>query len=73
LLGRNTATYKFAFAQSLLVIVNNETTRINLSELTIPFCWHIIEHLKNNDKQGNSRSSTFLSYCRDFIADKISD
>ena len=28
LFGKNSATYKFAFAKSLLELVNNETTRI---------------------------------------------
>ena len=29
LFGKNSATYKFAFAKSLLELVNNETTRIS--------------------------------------------
>lgn len=73
LFGKNSATYKFAFAKSLLELIDNETTKISLSELSRPFSKNIIEHLKVNDKQGNSKSSTFLSTCRDHIKGKISD
>ena len=64
LFGKNSTTYKFAFAKSLLELVNKETTKISLSELAQPFSKHIIAHLKENDKQGNSKSSRFLDACR---------
>jgi len=67
LFGKNSATYKFAFAKSLLELINNQTTTISLSDLSIPFAHHIVEHLKANDKQGNSKSSKFLNSCRSFI------
>jgi len=73
LFGKNSATYKFAFAKSLLELVNNETTKISLSDLSKPFSKNIIEHLKINDKQGNSKSSSFLNVCRNHIKGEISD
>ena len=73
LFGKNSATYKFAFAKSLLEIIHNETTKVSLKELSKPFSKNIIEHLKQNDKQGNSKSSTFLNVCRDSINGKITD
>ena len=72
LFGKNSATYKFAFAKSLLGIIEEQKTKISLTELAIPFADSIVEHLKKNDKQGSSASSTFLKGCRDFIADNIS-
>lgn len=72
LFGKNSATYKFAFAKSLLGIIEEQKTKISLSELAIPFADSIVDHLKKNDKQGSSASSTFLKGCRDFIADNIS-
>lgn len=66
LFGKNSATYKFAFAKSLLELIEHERTSISLSELAIPFARNITEHLKKSDKQGNSRSSKFLDYCRQF-------
>lgn len=66
LFGKNSATYKFAFAKSLLDLVEKETTTLSLNELAEPFARNITAHLKQNDKQGNSHSSTFLNYCRDF-------
>ena len=71
LFGKNSATYKFAFAKSLLELVNNETTRISLKELSEPFSRNILNHLKKNDKQGNSKSSTFLNGCRSYLSNKI--
>ena len=73
LFGKNSATYKFAFAKSLLELVNNETTKISLTDLSKPFSKNIIEHLKINDKQGNSKSSSFLNICRNNIKGEISD
>lgn len=73
LFGKNSATYKFAFAKSLLELVDKETTKISLTELSKPFSKNIIEHLKENDKQGNSKSSSFLNVCRNHIKGKISD
>ena len=66
LFGKNSATYKFAFAKSLLELIENETTSITLSDLAKPFSKNITEHLKQSDKQGNSSSSKFLNFCRDF-------
>lgn len=66
LFGKNSATYKFAFAKSLLELVDKETTSITLSDLARPFSQNITEHLKHSDKQGSSNSSKFLNYCRDY-------
>jgi hypothetical protein len=73
LFGKNSATYKFAFAKSLLELVDKEITKISLTELSKPFSKNIIEHLKENDKQGNSKSSSFLNVCRNHIKGEISD
>ena len=73
LFGKNSATYKFAFAKSLLELVDKETTKISLTDLSKPFSKNIIEHLKINDKQGNSKSSSFLNVCRNHIKGEISD
>lgn len=73
LFGKNSATYKFAFAKSLLELVENEKTVINLQDLAIPFSKYMTEHLRQNDKQGNSPSSTYLNACRSFIKDEITE
>ena len=66
LFGENSATFKFAFAKSLLELIEKETTSISLKELAKPFSRNITEHLKQSDKQGNSSSNKFLNFCRDF-------
>jgi len=71
LFGKNSATYKFAFAKSLLGLVEKEKTKISLEELAIPFANSIVEHLKKNDKQGSSGSSKFLDGCRKYINGQI--
>ena len=71
LFGRNSATYKFAFAKSLLELVDNETNRINLKDLSQPFVDNILNHIKSNDKQGNSKSSTFLNSCRSYLSNEL--
>ena len=71
LFGKNSATYKFAFAKALLDLVEGQKARISLSELAIPFADSIVDHLKKNDKQGNAKSSKFLDGCREFINNKI--
>jgi hypothetical protein len=72
LFGKNSATYKFAFAKALLSLIEQQKTSVLLSDLAIPYTNSIIEHLTINDKQGSSRSSKFLNGCRDFINDNIS-
>ena len=71
LFGRNVASYKFAFAKSLLELVDKEKTSISLKELANPFSKHIIKHLRSNDKQGTSSSSKFLNKCREYISENI--
>jgi len=67
LFGKNSATYKFAFAKTLLDIIDSETTVITLADLAIPFTSHIVENLRKNDKQGNSHTSKYLNSCRTYI------
>ena len=72
LFGKNSATYKFAFAKSLLSFIEKEKTKITLDELAIPFANYIVEHLRKSDKQGNSSSSKFLEGCRSYMNETIS-
>ncbi len=71
LFGKNSATYKFAFGKALLELASKETNIISLKELSPIFVSHILEHLKKNDKQGNSRSSIFLNACRKYNNEEI--
>ncbi|MFD2247201.1 HNH endonuclease domain-containing protein [Pontibacter ruber] len=71
LFGKNTATYKFAFAKALLEMVEKEKVSVSLKDLAEPFSRHIVNHLKQNNRQGNFTSSTFLDQCRSFINNEI--
>ena len=72
LFGKNSATYKFAFAKALLELIDKETTTISLAQVAPIYVKSILEHIKANDKQGNSPSSVFLNACRDFNSHTIS-
>jgi len=71
LFGKNSATYKFAFGKALLDLTFKETNTVSLRDLAPNFVNNILEHLKSNDKQGNSSSSTFLEACRSYNAKAI--
>ena len=69
--GKNSATYKFAFAKSLLELSTTVKSSFSLQELAVPFSRNITEHLLLNDKQGNSSSSVFLNECRKYNKNEI--
>ena len=46
LFGKNSATYKFAFAKSLLELIDKETTSITKTDVAVPFAKHMTAHLK---------------------------
>ena len=66
LFGSNTATYKFAFAKSLLELVEQETTRISLEDLAKPFALNLAEHLKTSEKQINSNISSYIEVVKSY-------
>jgi 5-methylcytosine-specific restriction endonuclease McrA len=70
LLGRNTASYKFSLAKTLLELPT-EDSFVELDDLALPFSKHITEHLKTNDKQATGSSNTYLDACRKFNRDEI--
>lgn len=72
LFGRNSATYKFSLAKTLLEIAPLGKSFVSWEELAEPFSRHITEHLKLAEKQGTSNSSEFLDACRRFNIGEIS-
>lgn len=64
LFGRNVASYKFALAESLLEVADQDKEEISLAELAAPFARHVCEHLRLADKQSTSSQSRFLDACR---------
>ena len=72
LFGRNVASYKFALAKSLFEMVDRGQTSVKMELLAEPFARHVSEHLKIEDRQGISGSSTFLKACRAFNTGDIS-
>lgn len=71
LFGRNAASYKFALAKSLLELSSKYKTHIKLEDLSVPFSKHICEHLEKSEVQGTSKTSRFLSGCKDYNQGKI--
>lgn len=67
LFGRNTASYKFSLAKSLLE--NPELLKkgnVSLQDLALPYAMNICTHLKENDRQITASSSKFLDACRGY-------
>jgi 5-methylcytosine-specific restriction endonuclease McrA len=76
LYGRNSASYKFALGKCLLDFTNRADPFVSLEELAIPFSKHLCEHLKMQDRQGNSDKTSLgktISICRDFNKGKSSE
>jgi hypothetical protein len=71
LFGKNSATYKFAFGKALLQLTSSETNSVTLKDLSPLFVESILQHLKLNNKQGNSGSSLFLNACRKYNNNEI--
>ena len=72
LYGKNVASYKFALAKSLIDLKGQPNDLIKLEDLAAPFSKHLCEHLKHNDKQATSPSSSFLNTCRKFNSNEAS-
>jgi len=71
LFGRNVASYKFALGKALIDIAEEEKTFVTLDELAEPYSRYLVDHLRENDKQGTFQSSKFLDACRGFDRDKL--
>jgi len=71
--GKNSASYKFALAQSLLELKPQSGQLIQLGDIAPTFAKHLTQHLKGSDKQGAAKSSKFLNICRDYNAGKLTD
>ena len=57
LLGRNTASYKFALGKALLDLKATPGDLLRLDELALPFALNLCEHLKTAPKQGAPTST----------------
>ena len=61
LFGRNSASYKFALAKSLIELSSGSgSDLITLEKLAEPFGRNLREHLQIADKQGTRSSGKFL-------------
>ena len=79
LFGKNTASYKFALAKSLIdVSLNKNSDLISFEDLALPYAMHLCEHLKSSPKQSTFKSSKFIRACLafndgDLTEDKLID
>ena len=64
LFGRNSASYKFALAQSLLELNPQAGQLLKLTDLAPAVAKHIVTHLKQAPKQALSASNSYLDSCR---------
>lgn len=74
LFGKNTASYKFALAKSLIdVSLERQSDLITLDDLALPYALHLAEHLKHSPKQSTFKTSQFIQACQDFNEGKIDE
>lgn len=74
LFGKNTASYKFALAKSLIdVSLERQSDLITLDDLALPYALHLAEHLKHSPKQSTGRMGQFIQACQDYNAGKIDE
>ncbi len=67
LFGKNTASYKFALAKSLIdVSLECKSDLISLDDLALPYALHLAEHLKHSPKQSTGKMGKFIQACQDF-------
>lgn len=71
LFGRNSASYKFSLAESLLEVMKERKTEVRLEDLAVPYSKNICEHLKKSPRQTTSKSSKFIESCDSFNNDGI--
>ena len=71
LLGKNTASYKFSLAKTLLEFPRQQSL-LRIDELALPFALNICEHLKLSNKQHTGSTNSFLEQCRKFNLNEIS-
>ena len=72
LFGKNTASYKFALAKTLIELDNSTNDFIKLEDLAKPYSRHICSHLKHSDKQTTNPTSTFIETCKKYNENEIS-
>lgn len=74
LFGKNTASYKFALAKSLIdVSLERKSDLIALDDLALPYALHLTEHLKHSPKQSTAKTSQFIQACQDYNEGKIDE
>ena len=67
LFGKNTASYKFALAKTLIdVSLERQSDLITLDDLALPYALHLAEHLKHSPKQSTAKTSKFIQACQDY-------
>lgn len=74
LFGKNTASYKFALAKTLIdVSLERNSDLISLEDLALPYAMHLCEHLKHSPKQSTFGRGKFINACTQFNHQQISE
>lgn len=74
LFGKNTASYKFALAKSLIDIsLERKSDLITLDDLALPYALHLAEHLRHSPKQSTAKTSQFIQACQGYNEGNIDE
>lgn len=72
LFGKNTASYKFALAQSVIELAKQGKSIVSIDELAAPYAANICRHAKAAPRQSTNRTNAFLRACSEFNEGAIS-
>ena len=70
LFGRNSASYKFALAKSLISLRPNAGDLLRLEDIAPIYAKLLIEHMKESPKQGTSKTSKLIDALRRYGVDE---
>ncbi|MFS8189166.1 HNH endonuclease [Rossellomorea marisflavi] len=71
LFGRNVATYKFAFAKTILELGSSDKSFVSLEDLSPVFAKYMLEHIRDGKRQITSSSSKFINALELYKEQKI--
>jgi hypothetical protein len=72
LLGRNSASYKFALARTLLDLKPESGQLVTMEDIAPIFSQHIANHLKVSERQGTSKTNKYFEACQHYNNNQIS-
>jgi hypothetical protein len=72
LFGKNTSSYKFSLAESLLDEAKSGKSSVTLEEIAFPYAENVCRHIEDHPRQSTGKQGSFLKACQEFNDGEIS-